>query len=54
MQAAIQQFIRNEDGATLIEYGLLAALISIAAIAAMTEVGNKLVTTFTAVSDALA
>jgi pilus assembly protein Flp/PilA len=46
--------LKNEDGATAIEYGLIAALISIAAIGAMTALGTQLSTTFTTVSNALA
>ena len=45
---------RNEDGATAIEYGLIAALISIAAITAMTGLGEQLGTTFDTVSDGMA
>jgi pilus assembly protein Flp/PilA len=45
--------IRDEEGATAIEYGLIAALISVAAIAAMTSLGTRLSTTFTNVSDSL-
>ena len=37
---------QNEDGATAIEYGLIAALIAVAAIAAMQGLGNQLKTTF--------
>ena len=37
---------RNQDGATAIEYGLMAALISVAAITAMGAVGNSLSNTF--------
>ncbi len=37
---------RDEKGATAIEYGLIATLIAIAAIAAMGSVGDKLTTTF--------
>jgi pilus assembly protein Flp/PilA len=44
------KLIKNEEGATAIEYGLIAALIAVAAIAAMTSVGTQLKTTFTAVS----
>jgi pilus assembly protein Flp/PilA len=44
---------RNERGATAIEYGLIAALIAVAAIGAMTAVGSKLSTTFTNVSGSL-
>ncbi len=44
---------RDEKGATAIEYGLIAALIAIAAITAMTTVGNQLKTTFTKVGSGL-
>ena len=40
------QFLKNEDGATAIEYGLIAALISVAAIGAMTALGGQLTTLF--------
>ena len=42
----IRKFIKNNKGATAIEYGLIAALIAIAATASMTTLGNKLNTTF--------
>jgi len=42
---------RNEDGATAIEYGLIAALIAVAAITAMGSLGNSLSNTFTLVSN---
>ena len=41
---------RDRRGATAIEYGLIAALIAVAAIAAMQGLGNRLKTTFTNVS----
>jgi pilus assembly protein Flp/PilA len=41
---------RDESGATAIEYGLMAALISVAAITAMGALGNSLVNTFNYVS----
>lgn len=44
---------RDQRGATMIEYALLAALISIAAIAVLTQIGPKLATTFTSVLNAL-
>jgi pilus assembly protein Flp/PilA len=47
------KLIKNEEGATAIEYGLIAALIAVAAIGAMTSVGSKLTETFTNVSSAL-
>jgi pilus assembly protein Flp/PilA len=46
-------FIQNELGATAIEYGLIAALISVVVIGAMTALGTNLNTTFTTVSNAL-
>ena len=46
----IKNFIRNESGATAIEYGLLAALISVAAVVAMKYVGSELSRTFTYVA----
>ena len=41
---------QNEDGATAIEYGLIAALIAVAAITSMTTLGTKLKNTFGNVS----
>ena len=49
----LRKFMRNEKGATAIEYGLIATLIAIAAITAMTSVGTKLNTTFTNVGNNL-
>ena len=47
------RFIRNESGATAIEYGLIAAGISVAIIVAVGATGSSLNTTFTSVSTAL-
>ncbi|MBN9453689.1 MAG: Flp family type IVb pilin [Bosea sp.] len=47
------RFVKDESGATAIEYGLIAALIAVAAITAMTTVGSSLITKFTRVSSAL-
>ena len=47
------KLIRNEEGATAIEYGLIAALIAVAAIGAMQGNGNKLNVTFNNVSNHL-
>ena len=47
-------FFRDEAGATAIEYGLIAALIAIAALAAMQGLGNELKNTFNTTSSALA
>ena len=46
----IRKIFRNKKGATAIEYGLIAALIAVAAIAAMQGLGNQLKTTFNNVS----
>ena len=45
---------RDEAGATAIEYGLIAALIAVAAIVAMQGLGSQLGTTFTTVKDKMA
>jgi len=49
----IMQFVRNESGATAIEYGLIAAGISVAIITVVLTVGTSLNATFTSVSTAL-
>jgi pilus assembly protein Flp/PilA len=49
----IKQFIHDDNGATAIEYGLIAAGISVAIIAAVTALGGNLDTTFTTVAGAL-
>ena len=46
----IRKFVKNSKGATAIEYGLIAALIAVAAVSAMTTLGGKLSTTFNNVS----
>jgi pilus assembly protein Flp/PilA len=53
MIAMFKKFVANEDGATAIEYGLIAALISVVIITALTTVGTNLSTKFTAVATAL-
>ncbi|MBL6853861.1 MAG: Flp family type IVb pilin [Alphaproteobacteria bacterium] len=45
----IKRFIRDENGATAIEYGLIAALIAVVIIGAVTTVGTSLSATFTKV-----
>jgi len=47
------QLLRDKKGATAIEYGLIAALIAVAAIAAMQGLGTSLNQTFTNVSTAM-
>lgn len=49
----IFKLLRDNSGATAIEYGLIAALIAVAAIAAMTSIGTKLGDTFNNVSNKL-
>ncbi len=49
----IKKFVRNENGATAIEYGLIAGLIAVVIIAAVTLVGTDLTAKFTAISAAL-
>ena len=45
-----RKLFKNEKGATAIEYGLIAALIAVAAIGAMTSIGKSLSNTFNTVS----
>lgn len=47
------KLIKSDKGATAIEYGLIAALIAVAAIAAMTNIGSELSTTFNEVATKL-
>jgi pilus assembly protein Flp/PilA len=49
----IKNFVQNESGATAIEYGLIAACISVVILVAVQSVGTKLNSTFQSVSDAL-
>ena len=49
----LNSFLRDESGATAIEYGLIAACISVAIIAVVQGVGTKLNTTFTKIDTAL-
>ena len=51
--AIVKKFIRDEEGATAIEYGLIAALVSVAVIAILGTLGDNLVNTFTTVSNSL-
>jgi pilus assembly protein Flp/PilA len=53
MRAFITKLIQDEAGVTAIEYGLIAALIAIAAIVAMTALGTSLSNTFSYVSTKL-
>jgi len=46
MMKLIRRFVRNQRAATAIEYGLIAALIAMAAVGAIGTIGGKLSTTF--------
>jgi len=48
------RFMNDESGATAIEYGLIAALVSVVIVGALRSVGTNLNTTFTTVRDDLA
>jgi pilus assembly protein Flp/PilA len=50
---SLKKFIRDESGATAIEYGLIAAGIAVAIITVVGGLGSKLNTTFTSVQNAL-
>jgi pilus assembly protein Flp/PilA len=54
MTKLISRFLRDENGATAIEYGLIAALVSVAAIAALGTLGDNLKATFDTVAGQLA
>jgi pilus assembly protein Flp/PilA len=49
----IKNFVRDESGATMIEYGLIAALVAVAAIVALESLGTSISSMFTAVSTKL-
>jgi pilus assembly protein Flp/PilA len=53
MKNLVSRFVKDESGATAIEYGLIAAGISVAIIAVVKGLGTKLNATFTSVSTAL-
>jgi len=50
----IKKMLRNDEGATAIEYGLIAALIAVAAISAMQGLGGQLTSTFEKTSSTMA
>lgn len=54
MLEMLKQFVRDEEGVTAIEYGLIAALIAVTIIASVTLVGDNLVLVFTEISSELA
>lgn len=50
MTKLVSRFLKDESGATAIEYGLIAALISVALIAGASSLGNSLSSTFNTLS----
>lgn len=53
MSKFMTRFLKDESGATAIEYGLIAALISVAIVAVLPSVGTSLKQTFTDIQTAL-
>jgi len=53
MMTIFQRLVRNEDGATAIEYGLIAALIAVAVMTTVAGLGSQLDTTFSKTSSQL-
>ena len=53
MSNLIRSFLRNESGATAIEYGLIAGLISVILITVLTNIGTRMNTKFTSIAHAL-
>ena len=53
MTSLFNRFVKDESGATAIEYGLIAALISVGIIAAVTSIGGKIKTAFEAIDTGL-
>lgn len=53
MKEATMRFLRDEEGATAVEYGLIAALIAVAIILSITDLGKKLKEVFETVKAAL-
>jgi pilus assembly protein Flp/PilA len=53
MSKFVTRFLKDESGATAIEYGLIAALVAVVLVTALTAVGTNLTATFQKVSDKL-
>lgn len=53
MKQLIQKFLKDESGATMVEYAILVALISIAAVAIIVVIGDRINAAFQQVQDAL-
>lgn len=53
MFSAVKCLVKDDSGATLVEYGLLLALIALAAVATMTTLGSNIKTLFTSAANEL-
>ena len=53
MRGIFERFVANQDGATAIEYGLIAALIAVVIITALTTIGTNLNVQFTSIASSL-
>jgi len=53
MKTQIIKFLKDEEGATAIEYGLIAGLISVVIVTAVTDVGKQLIDVFDSIKDGL-
>lgn len=54
LAAGIKRFVQEEDGVTMVEYGLIAALISVVVIIALTGIGGNLKATYQMICEKLA
>ena len=54
LMGCLRRLFRNDDGATMVEYGLIAALISVSVIAGMRSIGTQMDAVFQVITDALA
>ncbi|THD60468.1 Flp family type IVb pilin [Phenylobacterium sp.] len=53
MSKFVTRFLKDESGATAIEYGLIAALVAVVLVGALTALGTQLSTTFASVTSSL-
>lgn len=53
LRVLARRHVRNQDGATMIEYALIAGLIAVVAVTAITSVGTDVTAKFTAIANAL-
>ena len=53
MKALVSRFLKDESGATAIEYGLIAALIAVAVIGGVSQLGSSANATFTTISGSM-